>query len=463
MAVEATGVGTARLGSLPEMRLTILGGGGFRVPLVHGALLGDHAGTVDEVRLHDTDPTRLAAMQQVLSQQAAGSAGAPRLVATTDLDEALTGADFVFSAIRVGGTAGRTVDERVALDLGVLGQETTGAGGVAYALRSVPAALSIAHRVQAVAPEARVINFTNPAGVVTEAMQSVLGDRVVGICDSPIALARRAMRVLGLDPAQTAVEYVGLNHLGWLRALRAGGIDHLPRLLADDALLAQTEEGRLFGGDWLRTLGAVPNEYLYYFYFTREAVASIRAADQTRGEFLRDQQEAFYAEVARQPDVAYESWRRVREERDATYMKEARSDDEQRDEADLEGGGYEGVALALMAAIARGEPAELILNVRSGGSLPGLPDDAVVEVPCRVDGSGPRPHPQPVPDLHMLGLMQSVKAVDRLVLEAVRERSAAAAVKAFALHPLVDSVTTARGLLAGYRQQSPEIDALLSG
>jgi 6-phospho-beta-glucosidase len=207
----------------------------------------------------------------------------------------------------------------------------------------------------------------------------------------------------------------------------------------------------------------VPNEYLYYFYFTREAVASIRAADQTRGEFLRDQQEAFYAEVARQPDVAYESWRRVREERDATYMKEARSEDEQRDEADLEGGGYEGVALALMAAIARGEPAELILNVRSGGSLPGLPDDAVVEVPCRVDGSGPRPHPQPVPDLHMLGLMQSVKAVDRLVLEAVRERSAAAALKAFALHPLVDSVTTARGLLAGYRRRSPEIDALLSG
>jgi 6-phospho-beta-glucosidase len=445
------------------VRLTILGGGGFRVPLVHGALLGDEAGTVDELRLHDTDPRRLGAMQEVLRQQAAGAAAPPRLVATTDLDEALAGTDFVFSAMRVGGTAGRTVDERVALDLGLLGQETTGPGGVAYALRSVPAGLEVARRVRAVAPDAWVINFTNPAGVVTEAMQSVLGGRVVGICDSPVALARRAIRVLGLAPDETTVEYVGLNHLGWLRALRSGGVDHLPRLLADDALLAQTEEGRLFGGEWLRALGAVPNEYLYYYYFTREAVAAIRAADQTRGEFLRDQQQAFYDEVAARPEAAFETWRRVREERDATHLEGARGQGEGRDAADLEGGGYEGVALALMGAIARGEPVELILNVRSGGAVPGMPDDAVLEVPCAVDGSGPRAHPQPAPAPHMLALMQAVKAVDRLVIEAVVERSSSAALKAFALHPLVDSVSSARELLAGYRRRSPEIDALFAG
>jgi len=445
------------------VRLTILGGGGFRVPLVHGALLGDAAGTVDEVRLHDTDRRRLAATHEVLRQQAGDAPGAPRLVATTDLDEALTGSDFVFSAIRVGGTAGRTVDERVALDLDLLAQETTGPGGVAYALRSVPAALEIARRVRAVAPDAWVINFTNPAGVVTEAMQTVLGDRVVGICDSPVALARRAIHVLGLAPQETTVEYVGLNHLGWLRALRSGGRDHLPRLLADDALLAQTEEGRLFGGEWLRTLGVVPNEYLYYYYFTREAVAALRAADRTRGEFLHEQQEAFYDTVTARPDTAYETWRRVRAERDATYMQEARAEDEQRDAADLEGGGYEGVALALMAAIARDEPAELILDVRSGGAAPGMPDDAVVEIPCRVGGSGPQAHPQPAPEGHMLGLMQSVKAVDRLVIEAVVGRSASAALEAFALHPLVDSVSTARALLDGYRRRTPELDALLTG
>jgi 6-phospho-beta-glucosidase len=366
----------------------------------------------------------------------------------------------VFSAIRVGGLQGRTVDERVALDLGLLGQETTGPGGLAYALRTVPVALEMARRAREVAPDAWFINFTNPAGIVTEAMQGVLGDRVIGICDSPIALARRAIRVLGLPQDRTEIDYVGLNHLGWLRALHHEGTDHLPRLLSSADLLARTEEGRLFGAQWLRTLGAVPNEYLYYYYFTREAVASITSADQTRGEFLRDQQDAFYAAVAADPQSALKEWRRVRAERDATYMKEARAQDEARDAADVAGGGYEGVALAIMAAIARGEATELILNVRGAGAVPGLPADAVVEIPCTVDRQGPHPRSLPAPQGHMLGLMQQVKAVERLVIEAVTTRSEDAALKAFALHPLVDSVSSARTLLDGYRRRSPQIDAL---
>jgi 6-phospho-beta-glucosidase len=443
------------------VRLTILGGGGFRVPLVHGALLGDAGHRVDELRLYDTDRGRLAAIVAVLEQQAEGAAAAPRLVVTDTLDEALRGTDVVFSAMRVGGVRGRTVDERVALDLGLVGQETTGPGGVAYALRSVPVSIEVAHRVAAVAPDAWVVNFTNPAGVVTEAMQTVLGDRVIGICDSPVALARRAMRVLGLPPGATRVDYVGLNHLGWLRGLHSGGVDHLPRLLADDDLLARTEEGRLFGADWVRALGAVPNEYLYYYYFTREAVASLRAADRTRGEFLRDQQEAFYAEVAAAPAEALRTWRRARAEREATYMQEARAEGEQRDELDLEGGGYEGVALALMAALGGGPPAELVLDVRSAGAVPGLPVDAVVEVPCTVDAGGPHPREQPPPAGHMLGLMQSVKAVEQLVIEAAVTRSEVAALEAIALHPLVDSVTSARAVLDAHLARSPEIAALL--
>ncbi|GAB3439765.1 6-phospho-beta-glucosidase [Phycicoccus ginsengisoli] len=431
------------------------------MPLVHGALLGDATHQVDELRLHDTDPARLAAIVAVLEQQAAGVPDAPRVVVADSLDDALRGTDVVFSAMRVGGLRGRTVDERVALDLGLLGQETTGAGGVAYALRSVPVSLEVARRVAALAPDAWVVNFTNPAGVVTEAMQTVLGDRVIGICDSPVALARRAMRVLGLSPDATTVDYVGLNHLGWLRGLHSGGVDHLPRLLADEQLLARTEEGRLFGADWLRALGVVPNEYLYFYYFTREAVASLRGVDRTRGEFLRDQQEAFYAEVARHAGTALASWRRARAEREATYLQEARAEGEQRDELDLEGGGYEGVALALMAALRGGPRAELVLDVRSGGAVPGMPDDAVVEVPCTVDADGPRPHALAAPAGHMLGLMQSVKAVERLVVEAVTTRSEAAALEAFALHPLVDSVTSARAVLDAHLARSPEIAALL--
>lgn len=445
------------------MRLTILGGGGFRVPLVYGALLRDRSpGRVTEVVLHDPDAGRLAAIAQVLRQLGTGHVDPPLVVTTHDLDQALRGADFVFSAIRVGGLAGRTSDERVALDLGVLGQETTGPGGLAYALRTVPVALDIAERTRRLAPDAWVINFTNPAGIVTEAMQTVLGDRVIGICDSPIALARRAINALGLDPAATEIDYVGLNHLGWLRALRVDGTDHLPRLLSDPQALLRLEEGRLFGPDWVRTLGALPNDYLYYYYFTREAVASVLEAPQTRGEFLLDQQTAFYDAVAREPGRAAEEWRRVREERDATYMREARAQGEERDEADVAGGGYEGVALAIMAAISRGEPATMILNLRGGGAVPGLPVDAVVEIPCTVDRDGPHAAPLPPLEGHMLGLVQQVKAVEQSVVEAVATGSADAALRAFALHPLVDSVSTARRLLAGYRAATPEVDALLS-
>lgn len=443
------------------MKLTILGGGGFRVPLVHGALLRDESeGRVTDVVLHDLDEQRLGAMTQVLTQAGAHHKNAPRVSATTDLDEALRGADFVFSAIRVGGLTGRTLDERVALDLGVLGQETTGPGGLAYALRTVPVALDIARRAREVAPDAWFINFTNPAGIVTEAMQGVLGDRVIGICDSPIALARRAIGALGLDPLATEIDYVGLNHLGWLRGLRVDGTDHLPRLLGDPEALRTLEEGRLFGTEWIQALGAIPNEYLYYYYFGREARSAILSAPQTRGEFLRDQQDAFYAAVASHPESAAAEWRRVREERDATYMREARAEDEERDEADVAGGGYEGVALAIMAAISRGETSSMILNIRGGGALPGMPDEAVVEIPCVVDSDGPRARPLAPVEGHMLGLMQQVKAVERLVIEAATTGSPQAAVKAFALHPLVDSVTTARALLEGYRRAHPLVDAL---
>ena len=442
------------------MKLALLGGGGFRTPLVYGALLTDvHERRVDEVWLYDVEESRLAAVRRVLEGMAAGRPDAPRVHATTSLDEALAGADFVFSAIRVGGLEGRVADERVALDLGVLGQETTGPGGISFGLRTVPVAVSVAQRVRAVAPDAWVINFTNPAGMITEAMQGVLGDRVVGICDSPITLARRAARALGLEPEAVTVDYAGLNHLGWLSGLRHEGRDVLPDLLADDALLASMEETALFGADWLRTLGVLPNEYLYYYDFTRDAVASIRRAERTRGEYLLEQQRAFYAGVTAASD-AHAEWDRVRLERNATYMREARAEGEERGEEEVTGGGYEGVALAIMAAVSRGEPASLILDVRNGGSLPGLPDDAVVEVPCTVDASGPRPIAVSPLTGRSLGLVQQVKAVERLVIEAALTGSPTLAVQAFAHHPLVDSVTVARELLAGYRARIPEVDAL---
>ncbi|GGY51317.1 6-phospho-beta-glucosidase [Streptomyces djakartensis] len=439
------------------MKLTILGGGGFRVPLVYGALLRDHAeGRVTHVVLHDLDAGRLSAVTRVLAEQAAGVPDAPEVTATTDLDEALRGADFVFSAIRVGGLQGRADDERVALAEGVLGQETVGAGGIAYGLRTVPVAVDIARRVARLAPDAWVINFTNPAGLVTEAMSRHLGDRVIGICDSPVGLGRRIARVLGANPNEAWIDYVGLNHLGWVRGLRVAGRDELPRLLADPDLLGSFEEGKLFGADWLRSLGAIPNEYLHYYYFNREAVRAYQQAEKTRGAFLRDQQARFYAEMQNPDAPALKVWDRTRAEREATYMAENRESAGagERDEDDLSGG-YEKVALALMRAIARDERTTLILNVRNQRTLSVLDTDAVIEVPCLVDANGAHPVTvDPLPG-HATGLVCAVKAVEREVLAATDSGSRATAVKAFALHPLVDSVNVARRLVEGYTEVHP--------
>ncbi|MET7686439.1 6-phospho-beta-glucosidase [Streptomyces sp. NPDC005483] len=439
------------------MKLTILGGGGFRVPLVYGALLGDRGeGRVTEVVLHDLDAGRLSAVTRVLAEQAARVEDAPRVSATTDLDEALRGADFIFSAIRVGGLEGRAEDERVALAEGVLGQETVGAGGIAYGLRTVPVAVDIARRVARLAPDAWVINFTNPAGLVTEAMSRHLGDRVIGICDSPVGLGRRIARVLGANPNEAWIDYVGLNHLGWVRGLKIAGRDELPRLLADPDLLGSFEEGKLFGTDWLQSLGAIPNEYLHYYYFNREAVRAYQQAEKTRGAFLADQQARFYDEVGAPGAKALDVWDRTRAEREATYMSENRetAGAGERDADDLSGG-YEKVALALMRAIARDERTTLILNVRNQGTLAVLDHDAVIEVPCLVDANGAHPvSVAPLPD-HATGLVCSVKAVEREVLAAAESASRTTAVKAFALHPLVDSVNVARKLVEGYTSVHP--------
>ncbi|MDN3352040.1 6-phospho-beta-glucosidase [Actinomadura sp. DC4] len=445
------------------MRLTILGGGGFRVPLVHRALLADRGeGRVTEVVLYDPDPARIAVIGQVLAEQAAGHPDPPRVSVTTDLDEALAGTDFVFSAIRVGGLDGRAADERGPLDEGVLGQETVGAGGVAYGLRTVPVTVEIARRVGALAPGAWVINFTNPAGLVTEAMSRHLGDRVIGICDSPIGMGRRVAAALGVDPDRAWFDYAGLNHLGWLRAVRVDGRDVLPDLLTDDAALSSFEEGRLFGGEWLRAIGAVPNEYLHYYYFNRDAVAALRAAPQTRGALVLDQQRDFYARTPDTPGSALADWESTRSARESTYMAENReaAGAGERASCDMDSGGYENVALALMRAIAHDERTTLILNVRNRGALAGLDDDAVVEVPCFVDANGARPlAAAPLAD-HALGLVTSVKAVERAVLEAATTGSRSAALRALAIHPLVDSVTVARRLLERFETDFPQLGYL---
>ncbi|TNC17029.1 6-phospho-beta-glucosidase [Georgenia sp. 311] len=452
------------------MKLTVIGGGGFRVPQIFQALsAGDARLRVEELWLHDVSAERLDVIGRVLEQLAGELPRPPRVHTTTDLDAALRDADFVFSAIRVGGSAGRITDERTALRLGVLGQETVGPGGLAYALRTVPHALRLAERIAAQAPRAWTINFTNPAGILTEAMRTVLGERVVSICDTPIGLMRRAATGVGRDPRTVDFDYVGLNHLGWLRTLVVDGRDVLPELLASDERLDAIEEARLFGFEWVRALGAIPNEYLFYYYLHREAMARLTGDEPTRGEYLDAQQSRFYARAAAAPEHALELWDATRHERESTYMNESRPPQERhgRRAEDVEGGGYQEVALDLMTALATGEAATMILGVgndaRGDGSLlvPQLTPGAVVEVPCTVDRDGVHPRAIAPLDGEMAGLITTVKASEQLVLAALEQGSRELAWRAFANHPLVDSIAVARQLVEDYCAAMPDVAARL--
>jgi 6-phospho-beta-glucosidase len=434
------------------VRVTILGGGGFRVPLICRELAASGL-AIGEVVLYDVVPERLGVISAVLAAD-----GLP-LRTTTDLEVALRGAEVIFAALRVGGLDGRVADERAALDAGVIGQETVGAGGLSYAARAVPVVDAIARRVAELAPGAWVISMTNPAGIVTEVMAATLGPRVVGVCDSPTGLVRRTCAAAGVDPGTrlaqvpdgVEVDYLGLNHLGWLRGLRVDGTDRLPGLLADPDALKRTEEGRLFGADLLQALGAIPNEYLYWYYARSEALRDVRGAGRTRAEHVRAEQQRFFAAAAADPGRAAALWAEANDERNRSYFAELRSGE--RDAADVEAGGYEAIAIGLASALmgralSGSAPARLILNVRNGGTVPALAPDAVIETVCRVDSDGAVPLPAAPPSDHELGLMSTVKSCERAIASAALTGSAADALRAFALHPLVGSLEAARTLAA---------------
>jgi 6-phospho-beta-glucosidase len=437
------------------VRLAIIGGGGFRVPLVYGALLRGRQ-AFDDVVLHDVDAARLERIGLVLEGQAAAHGDRVPFRTTSDLDDALEGADFVFVAIRVGGLEGRTVDEGVPLGHGVLGQETTGPGGICFALRTIPAMVDLAERVARRAADAWLVNFTNPAGMVTEALQQVLGDRAIGICDTPSGLCRRVAAALGRDPGALWFDYFGLNHLGWLKGVRDGSGELLPGLLADGDALGAVEEGRVFGVEWLRSLGMIPNEYLSYFYFAEDTVNAL--SEKPRGAYLLEQQAGFYASTPESPAAALAAWKATKDERDRTYMAEARNGHEPPPRPEDEPGGYEAEALAVVEAIASNAGTVRILNTANRSALPFLDAQAVVEVPCVVGAAGACPLAVGEVPEHARALIDTIKAVERATIEAALTGSEALAVKALALHPLVPSVTAAREIFAEYRRQLPVLE-----
>jgi 6-phospho-beta-glucosidase len=445
-----------------RVKIAVLGGGGFRVPLVYGALLERAEGLgLDELALYDVDEERTERIRPVLEGIGQERGARLPLRTTSSLEDAVEGADFVFCAIRVGKLEGRVVDERVPLDEGVVGQETTGPGGICFALRTVPVMREIAQTVAQRAPHAWFINFTNPAGLVTEAVQEILGGRALGICDTPSALCRRVAGALGRSADELWFDYFGLNHLGWLRGVYDGDRNLLPDLLADDEALATLEEGRLFGAEWLRSLGMIPNEYLYFYYFASDTVGAIGRGLESRAEYLLRQQGAFYESNGRTPADALAAWRATRAERERTYFEEART------AAGIQGhgvdwedvGGYEGEALAAVEAIALNRRCVLILDTANRSGLPFLDERAVVEVPCVVGSAGAVPTAVGAVPGHARALIETIKEVERTAIRAAISGSRSLAIEALALHPLVPSVTTARRIFDAYASRQPELAA----
>jgi 6-phospho-beta-glucosidase len=437
--------------------MTMLGSG-VRAPFVLRGLASseDELG-LDEVVLFDTDAERLELMTALGGHFAREWGAGFTVRGEPDPEAALAGARFVFSAIRPGQEAARAVDEEVPIKHGVLGQETTGPGGFAMALRTIPAMLGYARMIEAVAPDALLVNFTNPVGIVMQALHDHSAVRAIGICDGPISMQRSVAAFLGRSRDEVHADYAGLNHCGWIHRVLVDGADRLPEILDRFEELQAADEGwGLFDPGLVRRIGMLPMEYLYFYYYRDEALAHIRGSGSSRGRQLQALNDALWPELRTHVDAgdlpgARAAWERAMGERDATYFARERGEAVEQAAPDIgdvfEGEGYEGVATAVMAAAVKRRKQPLILNVANRGAIRELRDDDVVEVTCLADEHGAHPIAQGALREDAAALIRQVKLYERHTVRAAVEGSYDAALEALLVHPLVASYPAAKGIL----------------
>lgn len=412
-----------------------------------------------------------------LCVELARSAGRDDLVLLTeDPEEALSDVDVVFSAVRVGGDVGRTVDEEVAIERGLVGQETTGPGGFAMALRTIPVVLRYCELLRRLSPDAVVVNFTNPAGIVTQAITSHGGVRAIGVCDTPSSTVERLASFLGLEAAEVGYDYAGLNHLGWVTSLRAperrGGDERMADLVERyDELRGFDHRFAAFDSELVRWLGMIPCEYDYYYCYPRRYLAAVARAGTTRGRGVAALNEQLLVALGRAWEeggavsTAWAAYTGVMATREGSYM--ALDVDGQSlegpspDRAALAIGGYEAVALGAMEALRSPGGAEMIVDVQNGGAFDFLEADDVIEVRARISPEGVAAQRGPALARWAQGLLVQVKEYEREVVSAAVEGSARRAAAALALHPLVPGVDVARELVDAYRRRHGEVLAYL--
>jgi 6-phospho-beta-glucosidase len=410
------------------LKVAVIGGGSTYTPeLVQGFAVRSERLPMDDLVLLDPDEERLEVVGGLARRMLDRAGFGGRLTLTDRRDEAIEGADFVIVQLRIGGQAQRLVDERLPLEFGCIGQETTGPGGFAKALRTVPVVLELAEETaRRGAAGAWLVDFTNPVGIVTQALLDQ-GHRAIGLCNVAIGMQRRFAAHLGVEPDRVELDHVGLNHLSWLRGLRVDGVDRLPGLLDGDeaeALAAGVE----MPVELLRLLRAVPSYYLRYYYLTHEVLDSQRRTTSRAEQVIEIERELL--KLYRDP--ALDSKPELLEHRGGAFYSEA--------------------AAQLVASLHAGTGDVQVVDVQNQGALPDLPDDAVVEIPARIDRDGAHPLPVgPLPPV-LLGLIQQVKAYERLTVAAAVSGDRGLALEALLANPLVRD----------YQVAAPLLDALLA-
>ena len=425
------------------MKISVIGGAGVRTPLLVSGLTHSDL-PIEEVALYDADEERLAIIGKVAARMSAGA----RITLCRSVDQCVTGAGFVFTSIRVGGIGRRVLDEAAAQRHGIVGQETIGPAGFAMAARTIPHMVGYAREISRLAPDAWIINFTNPVGMVTEAMRTA-GDRVIGICDTPTELFEEVAHALGVPSDRCFFDYFGLNHLGWLREVYCDGHPQLHRLWTDLQRLRAVYRVPLFDPAELTKLRLLPTEYVYYYDQPQRAFDNVRRAGQTRAQSIADLTDALF-ESLRDPDIdAVPVYRAYLRTRSAGYMQiESGNEGPTAPSPASELSGYDKIALSVVRAIHFNTNAVIPLSVPNRGNICGLRAEDVVEVPCVVNANGARPmHVGAVPD-GVAPLLARVKEYERRTVAAVLAQSPEAAREALSSNPLVPDRQTADRLVA---------------
>lgn len=443
------------------MKIAVLGGGGVRSMFLAKSLAqkADALG-IDKIVFMDNNEKKLEIYGGLAKETARRINAEVLFELTLDAKEAVTDADYVITTIRSGEDDMRVKDERIALSHHVLGQETTGAAGFSFAMRSIPVLADYCELVRRYAKKtAKVFNFTNPAGVVSQTLRDMGYDFTYGICDAPSGMLRSFAKIYGADPEDITGECFGLNHLSYFSSIKIKGEEVLPELLDNDRIY-QESDMRFFQKEFARETKHALNEYLYYFYYREQAVENILKADQTRGESIAKINKAMTEELSHMnPQVQYQECLKVFEKwyglRENNYMaaetgagkktKPYKFDIQEQDD-----GGYAGVALKYIKVEQTNETSQMILCVPNGGAIKGLADTDVVEVTCDISKEGCVPHIFSSPDPRCMEWIHRVKTYERLASSALRSHSIKDAVDCLMFHPLVNSYSLAKELVTEY-------------